>query len=86
LCDELVADQVNDQVNDMWYLVGNSYQNVGYTLYAIRYTPTDWKVVNTLSYTVFNIYIMVHLLCAFHTDWTTLTFAAMMLNVYMYNI
>ena len=48
----------------MWYLVGNSCQNVGYTLYAIRYTPTDWKVVNTLSYTVFNIYIMAHLLCA----------------------
>ena len=48
----------------MWYLVGNSYQNVGYTLYAIHYTPTDWKVVNTLSYTLFNIYIMVHLLCA----------------------
>ena len=33
-------------------------------LYTIRYTPTDWKVVNTLSYTVFNIYIMAHLLCA----------------------
>ena len=25
----------------IWYLVGNSCQNVGYTLYAIRCTPTD---------------------------------------------
>ena len=38
--------------------------NAGCWYSSQRYTPTDWKVVNTLSYTVFNIYIMAHLLCA----------------------
>ena len=47
----------------MWYLVRNSYKNFGGDTIP-NTTPIDWKVVNILSYTFLNIYIMAHLLCA----------------------